>query len=138
MARYLLDTNVLSQPIAPDPDPEVMRHLVARAEECATAAPVLHELRFGASRLAPSKRRAAIESYIDDVVLRLFEVLPYDRVAAEWHASERARLEGRGRTPPWVDGAIAAIAQVGGLVLVTANVKDFKGFAGLSVESWAR
>jgi tRNA(fMet)-specific endonuclease VapC len=138
MARYLLDTNVLSQPIAREPDPAVMRRLAARSPDCVTAAPVLHELRFGARRLVPSKRRLAIERYVDDVVLRLYEVLPYDRVAAERHAEERARLAARGQSPPWIDGAIAAIALVHGLVLVTANLRDFQRFSGLGVESWAR
>jgi predicted nucleic acid-binding protein len=35
-----------------------------------------------------------------------------------------------------VDGQIAAIAAVNDLVLVTRNVRDFSGFAGLDVESW--
>ena len=56
--------------------------------------------------------------------------------AADWHAAERARLTGLGRTPPFVDGQIAAIAHVNGLVLVTANVADFRHFADLSVEDW--
>jgi tRNA(fMet)-specific endonuclease VapC len=34
------------------------------------------------------------------------------------------------------DGQIAAVAHVHGLVLVTANVKDFRFFQGLGVEDW--
>lgn len=64
------------------------------------------------------------------------EVLPYDAESALWHAAERARLTRLGRTPPYPDGQIAAIAAVNGLILVTANVRDFADFDGLIVEDW--
>ena len=63
-------------------------------------------------------------------------MLPYDDEAAKWHATERVRLEGIGRTPPFIDSQIAAVAFVNGLALVTANVSDFSGFLGLRVENW--
>jgi len=136
MARFLLDTNVLSEPLARRPNALTMRRLGERSTESATAAPVVQELRFGASLLEPSRRRDAIERYIDDVVLRLYPVLPYDQAAAEWHAHERARQTRVGKPPPWVDGMLAAIARVNDLVLVTENVKDFRRFSGVRVESW--
>jgi tRNA(fMet)-specific endonuclease VapC len=45
-------------------------------------------------------------------------------------------LVSAGKTPPFVDGQIAAIAAVHGLVLVTRNVRDFLSFSGVRVESW--
>ena len=63
-------------------------------------------------------------------------MLDYDREAADWHARERARLSAAGRTPPFVDGQIAAIAYVNDLILVTANVSDFENFRGLRVQNW--
>lgn len=36
------------------------------------------------------------------------------------------------------DGQIAAIARVNDLVLVTANMRDFRPFEGLSVQDWRR
>ena len=64
-------------------------------------------------------------------------MLPYNREAADWHALERARLGALGRTPPFVDGQIAAIAYINDLVLVTSNTAAFEDFGGLRVESWA-
>jgi tRNA(fMet)-specific endonuclease VapC len=136
MLRYLLDTNVLSEPISKNPDRKVLKLLNERGHESATAAPVLHELRYGSKLLEPSRRRADVERYIDEVVLRVYPVLAYDQAAAEWHAEERARLSRIGKPPPNFDGLIAAIAKVNGLVLVTANVKDFRSFKELSVENW--
>ena len=134
--RYLLDTNVLSEPISRVPHPKVVRLLAARADQSATASPVLHELRFGARLLQPSRRRAEVERYIDEVVLRVFPVLPYDAACAEWHAEERARLEKLGKSPPFVGGLIASIAKVNRLTVVTRNVKDFLRFKDLAVEDW--
>ena len=65
-----------------------------------------------------------------------FPILPYDELSATWHGQERARLEALGRPAPSVDGHIAAIAQVNGLVLVTANAKDCSRFKELKVENW--
>jgi tRNA(fMet)-specific endonuclease VapC len=71
-----------------------------------------------------------------EVVFRTFPILPYDEVAAAWHAAERARLERSGTAAPFVDGQIAAIAKAHELVLVTANVRDFVRFEALDVENW--
>ena len=102
----------------------------------AIPAPVWHELRFGCARLQPSRRREALERYLEVVVLVSFPVLPYTGEAADWHALERVRLSATGRTPPFVDGQIAAIAHVNDLTLVTSNTGDFEGFQGLRVRSW--
>jgi len=91
---------------------------------------------FGCGRLPRSRRREAIERYLEDVLSTSVPILDYDRAAAEWHARERLRLVARGKTPPFIDGQIAAIAQVNDLVLVTASKSDFRGFSGLQVQSW--
>jgi tRNA(fMet)-specific endonuclease VapC len=88
--------------------------------------------------LPPSEKRRAIDAYLEEVVRRALPILPYDEEAAAWHARERARLERRGRLPAAADGQIAAIAHVNELILVTANVRDFRRFSGLRVEDWAR
>jgi len=134
--KYLLDTNIISEPLRPKPSPGVMRLLRQHEDDIAIPAPVWHELRFGCTRLAPSRQREAIERYIEDVVLASFPVLEYDQRAADWHALERARLSAAGRTLPFVDGQIAAIAFVSGLTLVTSNRGDFQGFKGLRIRSW--
>ena len=134
--RYLLDTNVLSEPIRPNPDTGVMERIEAHRKRIATATPVWHELVFGCLRLPRSKRRSILEAYLFDRLRTSLVLLPYDDEAAEWHAAERARLQRRGITPPFVDGQIAAIALVNGFVLVTANVSDYKHFNDLRIEDW--
>ena len=134
--RYLLDTDIVSEPLRPRPDDAVMEHLREHDAEIAIGSPVWHELWFGCLRLSPSRRRKVIESYLRDVVATTLPVLAYDAPAAAWHANERARLTGKGRPPPFVDGQIAAIAAINGLVLVSANVSHYGGFADLEVENW--
>jgi len=133
--RYLLDTNVLSEATKPLPDQTALDRLVREGDRVATAAPVWHEIEFGLLRLPAGKRRRALEEIVQRMTSSVV-VLPYDQAAARWHARERARLVRGGKPPSFVDGQIAAIAAIHGLVLVTRNVRDFTSFAGLEVESW--
>lgn len=136
--KYLLDTNVVSEPLRPEPAPGILRGISKHEGEMAIPSVVWHELQFGCVRLPKSRRRTAIEHYLQDVLLASFPILNYDRAAAEWHALERARLSAAGKKPPFIDGQIAAIARVNELVLVTSNRADFAGFKGLRVTNWAR
>jgi tRNA(fMet)-specific endonuclease VapC len=135
---YLLDTSIVSAPVSKRPDPAILKRLSEHGPECAIAAPVWHDLTYGCRRLPKGKRRAALDAYLHDVVQRSFPILSYDEAAATWHAEERARLEALGRPAPFVDGQIAAIAHVHGLVLATTNDKDFARFKALRVENWSK
>jgi tRNA(fMet)-specific endonuclease VapC len=138
MLRFLLDTTIISAPIAKIPNRRVVKKIEQYGQTCAIAAPVWHELVYGCSRLPAGKRRSALEEYLHIVVARSFPILPYDDAAAETHGRERARLEEMGQTPPFVDGQIAAIAQSRGLTLVTANTDDFRPWKGLELADWTR
>ena len=138
MARlsYLLDSNILSEPSRPRPDHQVRSRLEAHRHEVCTAAPILHEMHYGLARMPEGARKQHLIRYLNQVLHRPLTILPYDREAALWHAGERARLASRGRTPPFVDGQIAAIAKVNDLILVTRNTGDFVQFVDLKVQSW--
>jgi tRNA(fMet)-specific endonuclease VapC len=127
---------VLSEPMRPQPDQRVLQQLLAHEAVIVTAAPAWQEILFGCQRLPLSRRRRSLERYLTEIVRVKFPILPYDVLAAEWHAAERARLVSAGRTPPFVDGQIAAIASTNNLTLVTANVADFRHFNDLRVEDW--
>ena len=133
---YLLDTNMLSEPLTPKPNGNVLAMLEHQQDAIATAAPVWHELIFGCGRLPASKKKRAIERYLYEVVAATMPILPYDQPAATWHGEEKARLIGKGQTPSFVGGQIAAIAKQNDLVLVTRNLRDFKMFRGLKLENW--
>lgn len=135
MLKYLLDTNTISEPARPSPNRRLLEQLERHAEGIAIAAPVWHELLFGLQRLPASAKRTRIEDYLFGSVVEL-PILPYDAEAAEWHAAQRARLEAKGKVPPFIDGQIAAVAHTHGLIVVTANLAHFEVFEGLQSESW--
>jgi tRNA(fMet)-specific endonuclease VapC len=138
MIGYLLDTNIISEPLRPVPNAAVLLHLERHQAEIAIAAVVWHELWFGCYRLPLSAKRTAITTYLTDVIARSVPILSYDQRAAEWHALERMRLAGIGKTPSFADGQIAATAIANDLVLVTLNHGDFTAFQGLQLEDWSR
>lgn len=135
--RFALDSNVLSEPPKANPDRRVLRFLEDHQARIAVPVPVWHELYFGWLCMAPSRRREMVEDYLFRVVRETLPMLAYDEAAASWHAEERSRLRRLGLPIAVLDGQIAAIAKVNGLVLVTANARHFEPFAGLEVESWA-
>lgn len=101
-----------------------------------TATIVWHELLFGLNRLPPSRRRQALERYLQEEVKAKLPFFPYNEAAAEWHAQERSRLVKLGKTPSFADSQIAAIAKVNQLILVTNNVSDYANFNDLPIENW--
>lgn len=133
--KYLLDTNVLSEPARPIPNANVLYKLDIHKSEVAVSSVVVHELLHGCLRLPESKRREYLWNYIHESVLNL-PVFDYALKAAQWHAQERARLSKVGKTPAFIDGQIASIAYSNNLILVTNNVSDFQFFTGLMVENW--
>lgn len=137
-ARFLLDTNIVSEPLRLRPNAQVLRHLQAHQDEMALAATTWHELWFGCQRLPVSAKRATIEAYLNELVALTLPVLPYDERAAEWHAAERARLAAFGKTPGFADGQIAAVAVTNALTLVTLNVSDYGAFSELSLADWTK
>lgn len=134
-AAWLLDTNVISEAMRPEPHASVMSNLARYEGELAIAAPAWHELRYGWLRLPGGKRRDAIGRFVQDVAGQL-PVLPYDAQAARVHAELRAQREQAGQTLAFVDGQIAAIAIAHGATLVTRNTRDFLGLAGLRMVDW--
>lgn len=137
--HWLLDTCVLSEYARPKPNSHVMSWL-AGADEAALALSVLTlgELRRGALALAPSRRRSALESWIDQALPTRFvdRVFPVDKRVADVWAERQARLDRQGRPLPVFDGLIAATAVVHGYGVATRNERDFAAFGVPIVNPW--
>ena len=134
--RFLLDTNILSEPTKLHPNNRVMARLTEKSGQFAIASVSYHEVMMGYLRLPESRKRQEIEAYMQQSVEGVLEILPYDDTAARWHAIERTRLMHAGKTPPYVDGQIAAIAATNNLTLVTRNTDDFQDFQDLQIANW--
>jgi tRNA(fMet)-specific endonuclease VapC len=134
--NYLLDTNILSEPTKPHPNQHVLDRLQRYSGQCCTAVTVWHELHYGLARMADSKRKDSLLSYLKSLEQAGLIILPYEKTAGEWLAQERGRLSKLGITLPLMDGEIAAITQINKLTLITRNVSDFTNYDGLLVENW--
>ncbi len=133
---YLVDTNIISETERMHANKGVVAKLQEHRNELALAAVSWHELLYGFHRLPESKRKQRVRFFIKHTVQPNMPILPYDALAAEWFAKERARLSQIGRPPPYFDGQIAAVAATNNLILVTRNVADFANFDALQVENW--
>ncbi len=83
--RFLLDSNILSEPSRQGPNIKVMNQLNLYRSEVGVASLVVHEMLYGCWRLPPSKRKDYLWQYIQDSVLSL-PVFAYDLRAAQYHA----------------------------------------------------
>lgn len=137
---FLLDTNVISEWVKPQPHAGVIRWL-AEADEDRVFISVISiaEVRRGLERMPKGQRRDRIAAWLwEDLPMR-FEgrILPVDlAVAQEWGvAVERARSDGMALGI--MDGFLAATAQTRELTLVTRNTKGFRGLGLAVVDPWA-
>ena len=124
----LLDTNVVSEPLKPSPDPAVVQWLNAQAtENLYLPAIVAAELYYGWSIL-PDGRRKRVSGDLVDRVVSQFEgrVIPFDLAAAVEYGRLMAAARSAGVGLPILDGQIAAIARAQGADLATRNVKHFE------------
>ena len=88
MKRFLLDTNVISEPMRPRPSAAVLRWFEARDPACLfLSAITLGELVAGIRRLESTARRRSLEKWLADVVVTQFHgrILSFDaEVAWRW------------------------------------------------------
>jgi len=134
--KYLLDTNILSELSKNNPNSNVVSCLNQYGDSCSTASIVIHEINFGINRLEEGKIKSNLQLFLKQLEAYKFQIFPYDKKAAYYHALERAKLVKKGLTPAFADGQIAAIASINNLVLVTRNTNDFMNFNGLLLENW--
>jgi tRNA(fMet)-specific endonuclease VapC len=132
---YVLDTNTISEPIKPSPNAQIIEQLERYQAQIALPVFVVYELIRGAYQLPESKKQVRILRYVEKTISQL-PVLPYTQEAANWHGIEAARLQSIGKSPPFIDAQIAAIARTNNLILVTRNTEDFKHFADLELKNW--
>ena len=130
----VLDTNVISEAMKPEPQASVRDWLDAQAAETLFLSSVtIAELMFGIGELPQGKRRDNLTAALDGVVA-LFEgrVLAFDTVAAQRYADLAVKARAAGRGFPAPDGYIAAIAAAHGFAVASRDTSAFNA-AGLTV-----
>ena len=125
---YLVDTNVLSEPLARHPDPGVVKWLRGVEDDCFVSAVSIEEMRYGASRMPDGRRKAAIGTAISSLVDSLgVRLIPFGAREALACGRMRAAARASGNNVCAQDIMIAATASVAGLTVATRNEKDFEG-----------
>jgi toxin FitB len=135
----ILDTNVVSEPLKPQPDPKVLAWLDAQAPETLYITSInLAELATGIAVLPAGRKRTALQQALDQRMMPLFEgrILHFDAKAAHAFAMLNAKLQMLGHSISFADGAIAAIAVVHGFTLATRNTRDFKNTGVELIDPW--
>ena len=130
----LIDTSVL---IAYERGQVLLEpHLAGRSnDEFFLSVVTASELLHGVHRAKQSAQRARRSAWVEAVLERI-PLLPIDLATARAHARVWAELAAAGRIIGPHDLWLAAACLAHGLVLVTANVREFERVPGLVVESW--
>jgi toxin FitB len=135
----LLDTNVISELMKPNPNPSVAEWVAdLPAATLFTTSITQAEILHGVTLLPAGKRRSAFEAaaeamFRDDFAGR---ILAFGSEAAPLYARIAAARRKAGRPISHFDAQIAAIASVTGATIATRNVPDFEGCGVKIVDPW--
>ena len=137
--NFLLDTNVISEPMKARPNAGVLAWLAEADEDSVFLSVVtVTELRYGIERLATGKRRDRLDDWLRKDLGSRFEgrILPVDVGIADACGRLVARSESLGRPIEPRDAFIAATAEVHRLTLVTRNASGFEPTVKAIVIPW--
>ena len=127
MNGYLLDTNVLSELVRPEPSPTVVQWMEQNRDSLYTSAITIAEFSYGIEKLAAGRTQERLRAWFEQVLSEWGErILRFDtRVARTWGKLE-ASLRRQGTRVPVVDSYIAAVGLRHSLTVATRNEIDFK------------
>jgi predicted nucleic acid-binding protein len=135
----LLDTNVISELMRPQPDATVL----AWADDLDPGAVAITamneaEILHGLARLPEGRRRQQLQQSWDALAAELFagRIWPFTSEAAHWYAEVLCRRERLARPMATADAVIAATALAHGVRLATRNIDDFAGIGLELVNPW--
>jgi toxin FitB len=135
----ILDTNVVSEPLKPSPDANVLSWLSRQTPATLFITAVTKaELLVGLEKMPVGRRRDALEHAIIEQVLTLFDqrVLPFDSDCALPFAKLVAAANRVGNSISFPDAAIAAIAITWKFQVATRNADDFIGTGVKIINPW--
>ena len=135
----VIDTNVLSALMRKVPERPVVDWLDRQAAESIWITSItLFEARLGLALLPKGKRRQALESAFDKLLLEDLEgrVLDFDQPAAEAAARLAAGRQRKGQTIDMRDTQIAGIVIARRAELATRNVSHFSGLNVEVINPW--
>ncbi|WP_395665883.1 type II toxin-antitoxin system VapC family toxin [Methylocella sp.] len=132
MTRYLLDTNIISNIVKPQPSASLLAWMAAqRDEDLFIASLTVAEIRRGILEKPRGRKRDALDAWFvgpeGPQVLFAGRILSFDAKAGLIWARLMAEGKVAGRLRSGLDMIIAAVAGANECVVVTDNEKDFAG-----------
>lgn len=132
MTRYLLDTNIISNAVKPQPSESLLAWWAEqRDEDLFIASLTVAEIRRGILEKPRGKKRDALDAWFTGAegpqALFAGRVLPFDDKAGLIWARLMAAGKAAGRPRSGLDMIVAAVAGANDCVVVTDNEKDFAG-----------
>lgn len=134
----VLDTNVVSETLKPQPDAAVLAWLDSQlAETLHISSVTVAELLFGVAVLAAGKRRDRLSLAVAGLI-NLYEgrVLPFDVEAARAYASLAASARAKARGFPIPDGYIAATASSRKFLVASRDASAFEACGLEAINPW--
>lgn len=134
----VLDTNVVSEAMKPEPHPAVRAWLNDQIAQTLYLSSVsVAELLFGINALPAGKRRNMLTQTFDGL-MKLFRdrVLPFDIDAARCYAELAVTAKVAGRGLPTPDGYIAAIAAARGFIVASRDTAPYEAANVTVINPW--
>jgi hypothetical protein len=132
LTRYLLDTNIISNVIKPEPSQALLDWLGAQKDDdLYIASLTLAEIQRGILEKPPGRKRKALDDWFSGpegpATLFAGRILPFDEQAALSWAKLMAEGKAAGRPRHSLDMIIASVAVTNDCIIVTDNEPDFSG-----------
>ena len=137
--NFLLDTCVISELVAMQPNPHVVQWVDSVDEDkLFLSAITIGEIKKGIEKLADSRRKDALVEWLNDGLLVRFRdrILPIDIPVVLVWGQLAADLDRQGRRMPAIDSLLAATCLQGELQLVTRNEDDFAQSGITVINPW--
>ena len=138
--NFLLDTNLISEWIKPEPNTGVVNWTAEADEDRLFISVVtIAELRHGIDRLALGRRRERLNSWLQHDLPGRFgdRILPITRGVADVWGRIVTKCEALGRPIGVMDAFIAATAHIHELAVVTRSESDFESATANVVNPWS-
>ena len=139
MRVIVLDTNVISELMRPQPDQRVLAWAnCLDPEGVAITAMNEAEILHGLARLPDGRRKQALRASWDALTADLFHgrVWPFTREAARWYGELVSHRERLARPIATADAVIAAIALAHRAPLATRDTSDFAELGLQLINPW--
>lgn len=134
----ILDTNVVSEAMKPEPNSAVRAWLNNQlAETLYLSSVTLAELLFGIAALPFGRRKDMLAQTLDGLMALFHDrILPFDIEAARHYADLAVIAKVSGRGFPTPDGYIAAIAASRGFIVASRDTAPYEAANVIVINPW--